>query len=98
MKQTEKGAGHAPRSFEQLCIWIDDCHLVGRPFGDCLTVIQEATLISAIHHIVGHADVDMTMHYLHVQDSIRQAAIDKFSEAFACEEEPKTFVELVKSS
>ena len=54
--------------------------------------------LATIQSIVGHADVDMTMHYLHVQDSIRQAAIDKFSEAFACEEEPKTFFELVKSS
>lgn len=54
--------------------------------------------LATIQSIVGHADVDMTMHYLHVQDSIRQAAIDKFSEAFACEEEPKTFIELVKSS
>jgi hypothetical protein len=31
---------------------------------------------------VGHADVDMTKHYLHVQDGIRQEAIRRFAEAF----------------
>lgn len=38
--------------------------------------------LSTIQSIVGHADVDMTQHYLHVQDGIRQEAIRKFSEAF----------------
>ena len=33
-------------------------------------------------HSVGHADVSMTQHYLHVQESIRQDAIDRFSKAF----------------
>ena len=33
--------------------------------------------------IVGHADIDMTQHYLHVQESIRQNAINKFSNAFS---------------
>ena len=35
-----------------------------------------------IQSIVGHADVGMTKHYLHIQDSIRQDAIDRFSKAF----------------
>lgn len=35
-----------------------------------------------IQSIVGHADTAMTEHYLHVQDSIRQNAIDWFREAF----------------
>lgn len=39
--------------------------------------------IQTIQSIVGHADIDMTTHYLHVQDSIRQSAIEKFSEAFS---------------
>ncbi len=39
--------------------------------------------IQTIQSIVGHADIDMTVHYLHVQDSIRQSAVEKFSEAFA---------------
>lgn len=38
--------------------------------------------IQTIQSIVGHADTNMTEHYLHVQDSIRQNAIDRFSEAF----------------
>lgn len=38
--------------------------------------------LATIQSIVGHADVDMTQHYLHVQDSIRQEAIEKFSNAF----------------
>ena len=35
--------------------------------------------LSTIQSIVGHADVDMTQHYLHVQESIRLDAIDRFS-------------------
>ena len=38
--------------------------------------------LSTIQSIVGHADVDMTQHYLHVQESIRLDAIDRFSKAF----------------
>lgn len=38
--------------------------------------------LSTIQSIVGHADTDMTQHYLHVQESIRQSAVEKFSEAF----------------
>ena len=38
--------------------------------------------LSTIQSIVGHADVDMTQHYLHVQDGIRQEAIRKFAQAF----------------
>ena len=33
--------------------------------------------------IVGHADTEMTEHYLHVQESIRQSAIQLFNEAFS---------------
>ena len=57
--------------------------------------------LATIQSIVGHADVDMTKHYLHVQESIRQAAIEKFSEAFKCEEgaeSQKSHLTLVKSS
>ncbi|MBE6560209.1 MAG: site-specific integrase [Ruminococcaceae bacterium] len=38
--------------------------------------------LATIQSIVGHADVDMTTHYLHVQDSIRMDAVDRFSQAF----------------
>ena len=38
--------------------------------------------LPTIQSIVGHADLDMTKHYLHVQESIRQDAIDRFSKAF----------------
>lgn len=38
--------------------------------------------ISTIQSIVGHADMNMTQHYLHVQESIRMDAIDRFSKAF----------------
>lgn len=38
--------------------------------------------LQTIQSIVGHADIDMTQHYLHVQDSIRQDAVNRFSEAF----------------
>ena len=43
--------------------------------------------LATIQSIVGHADVDMTKHYLHVQDPVRLAAIEKFSNAFS--EHPK---------
>ena len=39
--------------------------------------------IQAIQSIVGHADTEMTEHYLHVQESIRQSAIQLFSKAFS---------------
>ena len=42
--------------------------------------------IQTIQSIVGHACTDMTEHYLHVQDSIRQKAVSKFAAAFGGEE------------
>ena len=39
--------------------------------------------VETIQSIVGHADMDMTRHYLHVQESIRKEAVDRFSEAFS---------------
>lgn len=44
--------------------------------------------LSTIQSIVGHADVDMTQHYLHVQDGIRQEAIQKFAQAFPLSDTP----------
>lgn len=41
--------------------------------------------VSTIQSIVGHAEIDMTEYYLHVQESIRQAAVSKFSSAFPLE-------------
>lgn len=41
--------------------------------------------LSTIQGLVGHADLDMTMHYLHLQDSAREEAIRKFAEAFPTE-------------
>ena len=43
--------------------------------------------IQTIQSIVGHACTDMTEHYLHVQDSIRQNAVNRFSEVFAFSED-----------
>ena len=57
--------------------------------------------LATIQSSVGHADIDMNKHYLHVQESIRQAAIEKFSEAFTVEEEQmrkSSHLNLVKSS
>ena len=42
--------------------------------------------LATIQSIVGHADMDMTKHYLHVQDPIRLAAVQKFSDAFGTED------------
>lgn len=39
--------------------------------------------VETIQSIVGHADMDMTRHYLHVQENVRKEAVDRFSEAFA---------------
>ena len=41
--------------------------------------------LETIKSIVGHADLDMTRHYLHVQEPIRQAAVQKFNDAFTTE-------------
>ena len=38
--------------------------------------------LKTIQSIVGHADVDMTLYYAHAQESSRQDAVDRFSEAF----------------
>jgi len=39
--------------------------------------------LTTIQSMVGHADIDMTKHYLHVQESVRQDAIKRFDEAFS---------------
>ena len=39
--------------------------------------------VETIQSIVGHADMDMTRHYLHVQENVRKEAVDRFSEAFS---------------
>lgn len=44
--------------------------------------------LATIQSIVGHADLDMTRHYLHVQESIRQDAVERFSRAFSGSQEP----------
>ena len=41
--------------------------------------------IETIQSIVGHADIDMTKHYLHVQETIRLEAVQRFSDAFSKE-------------
>ncbi len=38
--------------------------------------------LPTIQSIVGHADIDMTQHYLHVQENVRQEAVERFSKAF----------------
>ena len=44
--------------------------------------------LATIQSIVGHADVDMTKHYLHVQEPVKLATIEKFSSAFFGEKGP----------
>ena len=44
--------------------------------------------LATIQSIVGHADVDMTKHYLHVQEPVKLAAIGKFSSAFSGGKDP----------
>ncbi len=39
--------------------------------------------IETIQNIVGHAEIDMTRHYLHVQEPKRLEAMQRFSEAFS---------------
>ena len=39
--------------------------------------------IETIQNIVGHAEIDMTRHYLHVQEPKRLEAAHRFSEAFS---------------
>ena len=48
-----------------------------------LCISTTPSRIQTIQSIVGHADTEMTEHYLHVQESIRQSAIQLFSEAFS---------------
>lgn len=43
--------------------------------------------LETIQSIVGHADVDMTKHYLHVQEPKRQEAVELFSKTFGTTEE-----------
>lgn len=42
--------------------------------------------LATIQSIVGHADIDMTQHYLHVQDSIKIDAVSRFSDAFGVDD------------
>ena len=38
--------------------------------------------IDTIRSMAGHVEVDMTRHYLHVQDPIRKDAVTRFSDTF----------------
>ena len=39
--------------------------------------------METIQSMVGHADIEMTQHYRHVQEEVRQAAAEKFSKTFS---------------
>ena len=56
--------------------------------------------LATIQSLVGHADVDMTKHYLHVQDPVRLTAIAKFNAAFfeKDDENHPNVIEFYKSS
>ena len=56
--------------------------------------------LTTIQSLVGHADVDMTKHYLHVQDPVNMTAIAKFYSAFfgSDEENHPNIIEFYKSS
>jgi integrase len=38
--------------------------------------------LATIQSMVGHADLDMTQHYLHVQSPVKQKAVEAFNKAF----------------
>ena len=38
--------------------------------------------LATIQSMVGHADLDMTQHYLHVQNPVKQKAVQAFDQAF----------------
>ena len=40
--------------------------------------------IETIKSLVGHANIDMTQHYLHVQDPVKKDAIERFDAKFRC--------------
>ena len=44
--------------------------------------------IPTIQSLCGHAEVDMTEHYLHVQENVRLAAVKRFGNEFGRESEP----------
>lgn len=44
--------------------------------------------LDTIRSLVGHASMSMTQHYLHVQEPVRQDAIDRFTQAFGSKPEP----------
>jgi len=56
-------------------------HLEGWQFCENCGMQALGVDIQTIQSIVGHADTEMTEHY--VQESIRQSAIQLFSEAFS---------------
>ena len=41
--------------------------------------------LATIQSMVGHADLDMTQHYLHVQSPVKQKAVEAFDQAFFAE-------------
>lgn len=99
------GEGRKELSAEQIRFICQECNITEKE----LFAFDDDELYDRVYEVMCDIEIaeipdndepegERCMHYLHVQDSIRQAAIDKFSEAFACEEEPKTFFELVKSS
>lgn len=56
--------------------------------------------LATIQSLVGHADVDMTKHYLHVQDPVRLNAIEMFDNAFFEKDQEihRNIIGFVKSS
>ena len=56
--------------------------------------------LATIQSLVGHADVDMTKHYLHVQDPVRLNAIALFDDAFFKKDQDvhRNIIDFVKSS
>lgn len=56
--------------------------------------------LATIQSLVGHADVDMTKHYLHVQDPVRLNAIEMFDNAFFEKDQEihRNIIDFVKSS
>ena len=60
-----------------MCVCLDDTHDLPH------NVSSTFNCMETIQSIAGHADMDMTRHYLHVEESVRKDAARRMSEAFS---------------
>ena len=48
--------------------------------------------VPTIQSLCGHAEADMTQHYLHVQENVRREAVERLGRAFSTAEEPEVTI------